>query len=758
MAKRSLESEAVLTSPKRRVQPVPVEKRPFEITNLKDGDVVHQTCVVIDGTCHNFDYAEETNFVSVSSADSLNQSQPVNHWPLNKGQWKALVMLAPGNNKIVFKLHHAGGVSGSLEMAVNYIPLLQLPPLHLAILVAKDSPLFIDCPPAKYGGISTTHSSLDAAIAKLRMSAYMWQAVTAEDFRQKGLGRRSFRLEEEWMSNTTLQTAHQTTPGDQGRMAAVAKVHIIRSDKSVAEIRDAEVAQQNSRGRNRDDLHAYFEAALVKSGGPFESRCRPVVAGLILDSHYSTEKSMIMGHAALGCHKSDGISLGVFGSHLTYSWPRFLEEVPACLTDLTLTGDTVGNDNGECDTMRGACFVGQGAFLHEVGHAFGADHTTGIMARGYSKSWAMNLIEHKTNDKVVNDSRWDLRDVLQFKLLPHFALPGDMPVPKGFKNAAVSIQLDLDMADRMNDDEELRDEFIKISCSAGLAQVKIRNGNEEPKVLFADTEWTGQYTAFHINTSQEGFDRTEPLKIIALGMNGKERVVADAWKLLKEKPYILIPGSNVVLRKQSVRSEQLEGEINDDEFVQWAMLLKHRGQDGQLHRATAIDLRVGCTMDGAVVHYADGRHENCGPARNRQGRPHTFGGHASEKHDLPEGQTITKVRLRTQGRHWGGSLSGIRMTLSNGAQWGCLHDDQGGDNYDSDEAEDDDDGEDDESDDEHEGSSVIALEPNDDEVVVGFYGTSYSGSGYTFEFGILTAPKEVELPDVVYDMPQLTNV
>ena len=41
----------------------------------------------------------------------------------------------------------------------------------------------------------------------------------------------------------------------------------------------------------------------------------------------------------------------MFGSHLTYSWPRFLEEVPACLTDTRPPGDKVGNDNGECGTM-----------------------------------------------------------------------------------------------------------------------------------------------------------------------------------------------------------------------------------------------------------------------------------------------------------------------------------------------------------------------------------------------------------------------
>lgn len=751
MGKRSIES---ISGPaKRRVKPITIDKIPFEIVNLKDGEVVHQTCVIVNGTCHAFDYAEETNFVSVSSTDALNQSQPVTHWPLNKGQWKALIMLAPGSNKVTFKLHHAGGLFDSLGTTVNYIPLLQLPPLHLAILVANNSPLLIDCPPAKYGGISTAHSSLDAAVAKLRMSAYMWQALTAEDFRQKGLGRRSFRLEEEWMSNTTLQAGHQMIPGDYGHMAAVAKVHIIRSDKSVAEIRDAEVAQQNPRGRNRNDLHRYFEEALLKSGGPFESRCRPVVAGMILDSHYSVEKSMIMGHAALGCHKSDGISLGVFGSHLTYSWPRFLEEVPACLTDMMLVGDTVGNDNGECDTMRGACFVGQGAFLHEVGHAFGADHTTGIMARGYSKSWAMNFIDHETNDTTMNHAKWDLRDVLRFKLLPHFALPGDMPVLDSFKHATVQIQVHTERDIQMGNDGESPDEVLKVSCAAGLVQVKVQSGEEESKVLFSNTESAWQSNALYIDVNGEKLDRTKPLKITALGMNGKEAMVTDAWKLLKERPYILIPGSDLVLRKKSVRSQQSGDENEENELVPWAMLLQHRGRDGRLYRATSIDLRVGCTMDGAVVYYADGQHENCGPARDERGHPHTFGGHASERHDLPEGETITKVLIRKPGQAWGGSLAGIQMTLSDGSKWGSLND--GYENYSNAGSEGE---EDEEEEDDKEGSMNVRLEPNDGEVIVGFYGHSRLGSGYTTEFGILTAPTRVELPGVVYDMSELSNV
>jgi hypothetical protein len=39
-----------------------------------------------------------------------------------------------------------------------------------------------------------------------------------------------------------------------------------------------------------------------------------------------------------------------------------------------------------------ACSVDQGALLHEVGHAFGSLHTTGIMARGYSQHWPKNFL------------------------------------------------------------------------------------------------------------------------------------------------------------------------------------------------------------------------------------------------------------------------------------------------------------------------------------------------------------------------------
>jgi hypothetical protein len=45
------------------------------------------------------------------------------------------------------------------------------------------------------------------------------------------------------------------------------------------------------------------------------------------------------------------------------------------------------------------------------------------------------------------------------------------------------------------------------------------------------------------------------------------------------------------------------------------------------------------------------------------------------------------------------------------------------------------------------------------ETVVGFFGRSYWGDSFDglVEFGIITAPKGVKLPDVVYQMDELKN-
>jgi hypothetical protein len=493
-------------------------------------------------------------------------------------------------------------------------------------------------------------------------------------------------------------------------MRSVPKVHIIRTDKSVAELRDPNSAQQNQHATQDQMLHQIYTQALKQHGTPFDSSCQPVVAGLILDSHYSVDQDLILGHAALGCHDEKGISLGIFGSHLTYSWPRFLDEVTACLTDITVPGDSVGNDNNECDTMARACFIGQGAFLHEVGHAFGADHTTGIMARGYSKDWARNF--HPQDSGSENDSKWDLQDALRFKLKPHFRIPGDEPVTAAFVNAEVRVEL------APPDEEEV---VINVYSHAGLARVILGNESNSNLKSYDLRSAPFKCTGFPLRDFAD-YDRSIPLQVSALALNGKTKVVHDAWRMLASKPYITIPGSEVKLRKKSIQAAKMADCENDDNVTDWSVLLRKRGSNGSLARVSAIDLRVGCTLDGAVIHYTDRTHQNCGRLGER------FGGHASEKHNIPKRSRIVKVEICESGG-WG-SLDGIRMTLDNGDVWGELNAQSDSD-------------------------KVEVLKPGSNEKIVGFFGKS---APYIQEFGIITAPKDFKVPGSVYDMQELQNM
>lgn len=545
------------------------------------------------------------------------------------------------------------------QICVQYVPLTQTPPLHLAILVAKDSPLLIDCPPGKHGALSSAHSSLDAAIAKLRVTAYMWQAVTAEEMRSNGLGRRSFRLEEEWAADTM---SRQYDNNNNMSMQSTAKVHLIRTEKTVAQLRDADIAQQNPTGRRRNELHEIFTESLLAHGDPFTKEARPVVAGMILDSHYDANTKMIVGHAALGAHDPNGLSLGIFGSHLTYSWPRFMEEVADCLMDTAIPGDRVGNDNGECASMWEACSVGQGAFLHEVGHAFSAPHTTGIMARGYAKDWPKCFLSktaycvQKGTEGVEaitkytpNSCHWDVRDLLRFRNLAHFRLPCDPDVSD-----------DIPSVELQDDDDFSR---IVVSSNAGIGQILL-NGEVQASPSVETPSHTIHYT---LNELESRFDRESPLDMEVFGMNGKSRTL-DLWKAFTSQSFIRVPGCSLRLQKRGVATEN--GQSDD---WPWVVLLKKRGHDGTLVPASKIDVRVGCGLDGAVVYYKDGSSTPCGP-RGKHGQDPGMGGHQAKKIAIPKGVEITKIAV-TQCESW--DLAGLRIFLSNGSARGALNKGQG---------------------------------------------------------------------------------
>ena len=180
---------------------------------------------------------------------------PSTSWPVSDAHWKALVHLIPGPNRLRLDFTSPKVSAGnnanpahSTSVVINYLPLVASPPLELAILVARDSPMTFDAVPER---VRREGNGIDSAVRKLRMAAHLWQAFTAEQMYRNRFGRRCFRFEEEWQTGTLSVRDRELAP-----MRDEIKVHIVRTDRTVQDIRDLDRAQQYETATRKDDLFA----------------------------------------------------------------------------------------------------------------------------------------------------------------------------------------------------------------------------------------------------------------------------------------------------------------------------------------------------------------------------------------------------------------------------------------------------------------------------------------------------------------------
>lgn len=402
--------------------------------NLMGMKQVHQKVLLIYGQVGD---PRQRSMDGTLTVHHHQDSFPSTSWPVTGSHFKALVHLVPGSNRLRFdyappKRSSIVGspVNFSTWFNINYLPLSNAPPLDLVILLGKDSEGTYDAVPERK---QREGNDLTMAVRKYRMAAYLWQAFTGEQMFRNSFGRRCFRFEEEWQVGTL--SCRDTRAG---RMRNEAKVHIVRTEKTVAELRDLNLAQQYGPATNKDGLFRIAKDAVRAHFGlqPGQER---YVAVLLLDSHWDTEAQTITGHAAAGSG-GDDIKLAIFGSHCLQSYPCCIEEVVPAFSDCTRT-DTrfVANDCGEAGSNWEAANIGIGAHLHEVGHLFGCPHQeSGIMLRDYvrfnrtfttrepystrTKSQGMRLC------LPTDECQWHRLDVLRFRFHPCFRLPSDPPV------------------------------------------------------------------------------------------------------------------------------------------------------------------------------------------------------------------------------------------------------------------------------------------------------------------------------------------
>jgi hypothetical protein len=74
----------------------------FTLNNIQDGEEVYQRCVLISGKCLS-DVKPDDHVVVETKNEAGELVFPDQRWPMYQGVFKALVMLTPGPNTIIFK-------------------------------------------------------------------------------------------------------------------------------------------------------------------------------------------------------------------------------------------------------------------------------------------------------------------------------------------------------------------------------------------------------------------------------------------------------------------------------------------------------------------------------------------------------------------------------------------------------------------------------------------------------------------------------
>ncbi|EFQ98252.1 hypothetical protein MGYG_01287 [Nannizzia gypsea CBS 118893] len=398
------------------------------VLSISDNSWVNQKLLLLYGRIGDRDPQKSPLDGNITIHHLQDASFPSISWPVRASCFKALVHLVPGPNRI--RLEYVSPKTAPTAaphtswININYLPLANSPPLQLAILLGSDSQAQYDSAPNKGA------NDLDNAVRKFRMAAYLWQAFTGEQMYRNNFGRRCFHFEEEWQTGSL--SGRDT---ENGIMRSEAKVHIIRCDKTVDQLRALSTATTTEDGLFKvamDAVRKYFDLR------PGEQR---YVSALLLDTHWDNDTKSLTAHAALGSSQPADLKLALFGSHGLHSYPSCLQEIVPCFSDCARTDTAyVANHNNECGSNWETASSSLGRHLHEVGRLFGCnDSDSGIMGPDYLRfnrtfmTWEPYSTRTKEQGARLllqqDECRWNRLEALRFRFHPCFKLPTDPGCP-----------------------------------------------------------------------------------------------------------------------------------------------------------------------------------------------------------------------------------------------------------------------------------------------------------------------------------------
>lgn len=617
------------------------------ITNVTDNSWVYQKVLLVHGTIGDSTQPSLDGTLTVSRMDD---GFPPTYWPVCNSLFKALVYMMPGANRIRFdfsspKLANSGSSNPihASHLTVHMVPPTNAPPVQLAILLAKDSPATFDAVPAR---VEREGNGLETAVRKFRMAAYLWQAFTAEQMWRNKLGRRVFRFEEEWTAGTTNQRDR-----DCGTMRSEARIHVIRSEKTLAEIRDLNRAQQNPQASDKGALYG-IAADAVKEYFKTDPRQKQYVSVLILDSHWETDSKTIVGHAALGSNAGN-LHLAIFGSHCLQSYPTSFEEVVPAFGDCTPTDTSfVGNDCNDCGSSWEAANIGIGAHLHETGHLLGLPHQeSGIMARDYVNLHRSFLTREAYSTRTkskggpiaqADECGWHRLDCLRFRSHPCFRLPNDpnlnpdesihaWPVEGG--NLVVTAATGIAYLEIFGEGDDVCHHWIEYPTDNGAGQRQVMLSEQELRNRLPEDKRKGR------------------LRICVKSHGGGELDIDDFKKLCSKESFLRLPNAVPGLGKSAYRGKKLGLSQMENSEPQEVIFTSTLRQDRVLSR---IVFYHGVAVDGMEFCYDDGSRQLFGKRVGKEGGD-TF------DMDIRRGEYITGFSVRS-----GFWIDGIQVLTSMG--------------------------------------------------------------------------------------------
>lgn len=537
-------------------------------------------------------------------------SFPAISWPVCESHFKALIYLQPGPNKfrLDFSSPKLANSSSSNPIHASYltvhmIPPMNAPPLQLAIIVAKDSPRTYDATPAR---AEREGNGLDTAVRKFRMAAYLWQAFTAEQMWRHKLGRRVFRYEEEW----TLGTSNYRDR-ENGTMRSEARVHIIQSDKTVAEIRDLNKAQQFGKATDKNALFGIAADAVKDYFNPLPGQ-KNYVSVLFLDTHWDVQQNVISGHAALGGNAGD-LQLAIFGSHCLQSYPSSFEEVVPAFTDCTPT-DTgyLANDCNDAGSSWEAANIGIGAHLHETGHLLGCPHQeSGIMQRDYvvlNRSFVpREAFSTRTKSKgglvrQADECGWHRLDCLRFRAHPAFRLPNDAPLNSDESVQAFAIEggtvlamaaTGISFVEVFGEGDDVCHSWLEYTTENGPVQRQLALSEQDLRARLPEAKRKG------------------PISISIKSHGGGSLTIDDFKEFTSKSSMVKLGNGKVASRSQKLGESRMEGS-KQQEFV----FTSASQQDRVMSRVVVYH---GSALDGLEFVYDDNTSQLFGNRGGKEG-------------------------------------------------------------------------------------------------------------------------------------------